>query len=365
MKAILSRFVIAILLIFAVFAIAIHSNNAGKVDEISGRLLVAANEARHGDESAQTRYDELAKELVSAAGGREAWPLAMWMSAGLCAAFALYLYVVVLRPFHRLETFAQRVASGDYDAPLDMPRHNVFGAFSWAFDSMRESLGDARRAEQEAGKKNKLLIATISHDIKTPIASIRACAEGLTSGQADSEERKRRYLDTIIRKSDEVTRLTNDLFLHAISEMDKLVIELVPLSLRAFVSDVSASMEIRTLESVPDVSVFADERRLGEVFGNIVRNAEKYAPAAPVTLSFSQEDDLLYCIFSDNGASLPPEDVPFIFDKFYRGQNAASGDGSGLGLYIVRYIAEKMGGDAFAQRTEDGLKIFVGLKLIP
>lgn len=365
MKPILIRLSIALSIIIIVFIIALKLQNNSNIDEISGQMLVAINEIQNGDESAQTRYDELKIALKSAARGQNSILLYMWLSISTCAVFSLYLYFAILKPFHKLEKFAQDVASGDYDKSLGMPRHNVFGEFSWAFDFMREGLHDARQAEQEAKAANKLLIATISHDIKTPIASIRASAEGLLNGQASTSERKRRYLDTIIRKSDEVSRLTNDLFLHAISDMNKLIIEPQEISLHSFVSDFTASMDITIECDVPDVKIISDEKRMNEIFGNIVHNSEKYAPNNPVKLSFSQDDGILYCIFSDKGTSLAPEDVPFIFDKFYRGKNAHSEYGSGLGLYIVRYIAEKLGGRAFAQRTSDGLKIFVGFRLKP
>jgi signal transduction histidine kinase len=172
-----------------------------------------------------------------------------------------------------------------------------------------------------------------------------------------------------MRRSDEVAQLTDDLFLHAISDMDKLAIEPVALPLRPFITGFTSLMDLTVASVVPDVKIIADEKRLNEIFGNILSNAEKYAPGAPLELSFdwedARDDGLLYCIFSDKGTSLAPEDMPFIFHKFYRGKNAANEKGSGLGLYIVHYIAEKMGGRAYAQRTEDGLKIYIGLQVSP
>jgi signal transduction histidine kinase len=381
MKKILIRMTVIFAVIAAVFASAMGLSGKDKIEEITQEMFTVANEIQHGDESARARYNELKEHLKSVAGGNDSHLPALWMAIGICAVFALYLYWAILRPFHKLEKFSRDVASGNYDKPLNMPRHNVFGAFSWAFDLMREGLHAAQKAEQEAKEANKTLIAALSHDILTPISSIRACAEGLSMGQGSNEERRKRYLETIIRKSDEVSQLTNDLFFHAISDMDKLVIEPSALSLRSFVSgfaasmEVTASMGIAVAAEVPDVRVIADEKRLEEIFSNIVRNAEKYAPGAPVELSFvwektgaqeeTQEERMLYCVFSDKGTSLLPEDVPFIFYKFYRGKNAADEEGSGLGLYIVHYITEKMGGKVYAQRTEDGLQIFVGLKVSP
>jgi signal transduction histidine kinase len=364
LKPILLRLIIVLLLVATVFIIALNIQKEGMIDDITGQLLIAANEMQNGDESAQGHYAELKEDLKAAAKGQNAILLAMWLSIGVCVAFSLYLYVSILRPFHQLEKFALNIAAGDYDRPLDMPRHNVFGTFSWAFDSMREGLHSAQKSEEEARNANKLLIATISHDIKTPIASIRACAEGLSSGQATNEERRQRYLDTILRRSDEVANLTDDLFLHAIADMDKLAMDPKSISLRRFFAEFMASIQIGLAEDIPDINVLADEKRLAEIFGNIIHNSEKYAPETPCELSFMQENDLVYCIFSDKGQSLSPDDAPFIFEKFYRGKNVGNEQGSGLGLYIVRYIAEKLGGKAHSEWTADGLKIFVGLKAV-
>ena len=363
MKPIVLRLFAVFILIALIFTTIIIFSSNKKVDELSGQLIVTLNEIQNGDETAQARFDMLKKELKSVSSGKEILILAMVLSLCTCAIFLFYIYFTILRPFHKLEHFAQDIAFGNFNKPLNIPRHNVFGAFSWAFDSMREGLNDSRKAGQEAKEANKILIAAISHDIKTPIASIRACAEAISTGQASNEERKTRYLNTIIRKSDEVTKLTNDLFLHALSDMDKLIIEPVSISLRDFVIDFSNTWEINVSMDIPDVHILADPKRLKEIFGNIISNAEKYVPESPVYLSFKQENSLLHIIFSDKGKSLSPEDVPFIFDKFYRGKNTKDEEGSGLGLYIVSYVAEKLGGRAFAEWTENGLKIIIVLRI--
>ena len=412
MRRILLRLVVALLVVIAAFALTMALYNQHRLEDLSGELMVAANELQHGDPDAPDRYYGLQQQLQAAANGQDSLLLALGISLACCLGFILYIYLAILRPFHKLERFARHIAAGDYDRPLDMPRHNVFGAFSWAFDSMREGLDDARQAEHQARQANKLLIASISHDIKTPIASIRACAEALGSGQASSPERQSRYLDTIIRKSDEVAQLTDDLFLHALADIDQLVIEPKPLALPTFIASIAADNSLQAVlgkcrlnhphptkltryapssfagapdsapssgqsgteafigaslkvEKVPDVRVIADEKRLGEIFANILDNAGKYAAGEPLRLSFGQDGGQLCCVFEDQGTTLAADDLPFIFDKFYRGCNAADQQGSGLGLYIVRYLAQRMGGDAHAELSLDGLRIIVRLPIAP
>lgn len=136
----------------------------------------------------------------------------------------LYVYGKVLKPFHKLEYYANEVARGNLDITLKYERTNFFGAFTWAFDHMREEILRARKNEEQAVAENKMVIAALSHDIKTPIASIRAYAEGLEAGLDADYESRERYLKVIMKKCDEVTALTNDLVLHSLSELEKLEI---------------------------------------------------------------------------------------------------------------------------------------------
>ena len=127
--------------------------------------------------------------MRAAADARGGLPVALvWALAALGAASAwgvvAYLYVGVVRPFMRLEAFAQDVASGNLDSPLAYERSNPFGRFTWAFDNMRVEIKRARAAEAEAVEQGKTAVAALSHDIKTPIASIRAYSEALELGLA-------------------------------------------------------------------------------------------------------------------------------------------------------------------------------------
>ena len=148
----------------------------------------------------------------------------IFVLCGICIAFLLvvfgYVYVAILRPFDKMKAFAQKISQGDFDVPLDYERSNYFGDFTWAFDSMRREITKARSCEREAIENNKTVIATLSHDIKTPISSIRAYAEGLQANLDGTPEKREKYVSVIMKKCDEVSRLTNDLFLHSLSDLE-------------------------------------------------------------------------------------------------------------------------------------------------
>lgn len=278
-----------------------------------------------------------------------------------------YIYYAMLRPFDKLKGFAAKISGGDFDVPLRFQRSDYFGEFTWAFDSMRNEIKKSRASEREAVENNKAVIATLSHDIRTPIASIRAYAEGLSANLDSSYEKRERYLSVILKKCDEVSRLTNDLFLHSISDLDKLKIIPEKIDIGAFtagvMSEISAEREDVLFRKLEDtVFVNADANRLKQLYENIINNARKYAKTN-IEVYFTREEGKIVLHFRDYGSGIPDENMPFIFDKFYRGNNCGDEPGSGLGLYIVKYIAEKNGGSVALQNHTPGLEVKVALPI--
>ena len=272
-----------------------------------------------------------------------------------------YIYFAILRPFEKMKDFASNIASGNLNVPLKYERSNYFGEFTWAFDSMRNEITKSRASEREAIENNKTVIATLSHDIKTPIASIRAYVEGLSANMDSSYEKREKYLSVITKKCDEVSRLTNDLFLHSVSDLDKL--KLVPewIEICAFTENVISEISAERDDIIfrkPDFTAFvnADKNRFTQACENIINNARKYAKT-DIEVFFTREDENIVVHFRDHGEGIPDENMPFICDKFYRGNNCGSEQGSGLGLYIVKYIAEKMGGKVVLQNHDRGLEV--------
>lgn len=272
-----------------------------------------------------------------------------------------YIYFAILRPFEKLKDFASKISLGDFNVPLKYERSNYFGEFTWAFDSMRNEITKSRASEKEAIENNKTVIATLSHDIKTPIASIRAYAEGLSANMDSSFEKRERYLSVITKKCDEVSRLTNDLFLHSVSDLDKLTLVPERIEICAFTESVINEISAERGDILfrrPDFTAFVhvDKNRFTQACENIINNARKYAKT-DMEVFFTREDEAIALHFRDYGEGIPDENMPFIFDKFYRGNNCKNEQGSGLGLYIVKYILEKTGGEVLLQNREKGLEV--------
>lgn len=360
-------FWILLTILFGVFLFQTNENseNQKRMD------VVALNEigqlAGQPDYAAlQTAIQNLQTQLISESsqGQNSSLRIQLLVLYGLSCAFLLivfcYIQKVVIRPFRRLEDFAGQVAEGNLDIPLEYERKNIFGAFTWAFDNMRLEIKRARNAEKAAIENNKTVIATISHDIKTPIASIRAYCEALQAGLDQNTERRERYLHVIMAKCDEVSTLTNDLFLHSLSDLDKLQMnydiyqasQIIPSMLEGIAEQ---SDRIRIVGDVPDCSINVDANRLEQIYENLVANAMKYTQDSRIEILHRLTDDYLEVTVRDYGNGIADEDMPFIFDKFYRGANTADKQGAGLGLYIVRYILNQFDGTIVLIHRVDGM----------
>lgn len=301
----------------------------------------------------------------------------------------VYINIRILKPFEDMKEYASKISAGDLDSTLKMDRGNYFGAFTWAFDNMRREIVKSRRAEKEAIENNKTVIASLSHDIKTPMASIRAYAEAFEANMDTTPEKRQKYLSIMMQKCDEVSKLTNDLFLHSISEMDRLEVSSDKLDLVEFLEkDVR---ELFTEESeykmvLPEgvkegVYINADRSRLLQIIENMKSNSEKYAKT-PVEIKLEvntvndsnieetsdvSSDDKDYDIrlhFRDFGPGISDEEIPFITGKFYRGKNVGNENGSGLGLYIVKELIDRMGAKLLILNSDPGLDMVMDFKRV-
>ncbi len=362
--------------IVAITACFLISDRAVDPQDVKSEQIISANEIEQLTRLGQTEQAaEKASELQESIDKSDAdyhTDSRTLMMCGIGLSFVLvvfgYVYFAILRPFDKMKAFAEKIAQGNFDVPLNYERSNYFGAFTWAFDSMRREITKSRSCEREAIDNNKTVIATLSHDIKTPIASIRAYAEGLEANMDATPEKREKYLGVIMKKCDEVSRLTDDLFLHSLSDLDKLKISGEKFELCGFIENVVGEIaaeqnDVRFKKPEFSAMVCADKNRLVQITENLINNARKYAKT-DIDVFIAQTDGNAEIHFRDYGRGIPDEDMPFIFDKFYRGRNCGSEQGSGLGLYIVKYISEKMGGRVMLYNHSDGLEAIISLPII-
>lgn len=289
----------------------------------------------------------------------------MLLQTAATTGYVIYLRKTLVRPFHKLKDFAQRVAGGNLDVPLEMDRQNVFGAFTESFDLMRSELKRARLAEAQANAAKKELVAELSHDIKTPVASIKAASEvGLAL--ADSDRLRDNYTQ-IIRKADQINTLVTNLFNATLEELEQLSVtpgdmESGELAQMLENADYLHRSAVPAASAIPPCLLCADRLRLQQVLDNIYANSYKYA-GTDIMLAITRESSRIVIAIEDFGGGVSPQELPFLKEKFQRGSNTGDVEGAGLGLHISDYFMRKMGGKLTVENGTCGLKVSVEVPL--
>jgi len=290
------------------------------------------------------------------------------ISIGIVQVLLLYLYTFelyhkILRPFEKLKNFTHEVAKGNLDLPLEMDKGHAFGAFSESFDLMREELKIAKKKEYEANQSKKELIASLSHDIKTPITGIKLMSE-LVELQVNEPQLKEK-IHSIYSKAEHINELVTDLFESTLEELGELKVQLQD-EYASVLEKMFKAVDYKGVihqEKVPECMIYMDTMRIEQVINNIISNSYKYADTL-IEVSYACKVGYLQVEIKDYGPGVSPEEIPLLFNKFYRGKGewVKNQIGAGLGLYTSKKLMEKMEGEISCNNVEDG---FVIKLLIP
>lgn len=287
----------------------------------------------------------------------------MFLIGSLAAAFAACAYTLtriitrrILLPLKELNAAAEQIMNGNLDFEIRRQSDDEMGRFSAAFELMRARLKQSLDRQAAYERSRNELIANISHDLRTPITSIRGYVEGLQDGIVRDEEKFNRYLAVIKGKTEQLDRMIDDLFQFAQLESGRLAMDRRKTDSRELLEAIvspfemefhDGSVRLAVSRPFPSKSVKVDAGRIAQVFENIIENAKKYAgPCSQITISASDEDDWIRIVVRDNGIGISEEDIPYLFERFYRGEKSRSRafGGAGLGLAICKQIVEDHGG---------------------
>lgn len=274
--------------------------------------------------------------------------------------FVIVLYTNIIHPFVRLSSFAARVADGKFDTHLPMDKGNIFGAFTESFDVMRQSLLEARQNEAAANQSKKELIAALSHDIKTPVTSIRLISELLQAKITDTAQLEK--LKTIESKTEQINSIVDDLLSSTLEELGQFSVMVTDESSEVL-DDILGKEDI-LITDIPTCLIRIDTRRMEQVFDNILSNSRKYAGTS-IDVRYELVDSFLQVDINDYGNGVPETELDLLCTKFFRGTNAveSSKQGEGLGLYIAKILMDKMDGDLTCLNRSDGFTVRLLIKL--
>jgi len=354
-----------------------RSQIENRLDADFQRLIVAAV----ADERAEAAQVD---EEIARAAGRMAWGTLAVVAAilGTTVAAGWNLYRAIVPPLGALTEGTLRIERGDFGHRVSHDRHDEIGTLANRFNQMAqelerqrglllegrallerqitertEELAEANRRLTELDRMRVRLLADVSHELRTPLTVLRGEAEVALRGMSKPESVYREALELIVEQVADIARLVDDLLFVARSEAEGFRFELKPLRLREFVREalddasvIARGRRIRlSLDGLPpDLTVVADSRRLKQVVLIVLDNAIKYSPPSSVVdVGLGRTNGAAELVVSNEGEGVPPEDLPRVFERFFRGGNARARavGGSGLGLPIALWIVEKHGGE--------------------
>lgn len=279
----------------------------------------------------------------------------------------VYVYKKVLKPFQDMSNLSYELAKGNLSMPIKEEKSKLFGRFLWGMDMLREKLEDNKEKELEFQKERKTLILSLSHDIKTPLSSIELYSKALEENLYDTQEKRDEALHGITRNVkeikgyvDEIVTASREDFLNLEVRMDEFYLSEAMKMIENYYRDkLSVIHTIFEVAEIPECLVNGDKNRLVEVLQNIMENAIKYGDGKYVRISFDEEEDCKLIHIENSGCSLKEEELPNLFDSFYRGSNSNGVKGNGLGLYICKTLMRKMDGEIYAQIHADSFSVTV------
>ena len=261
----------------------------------------------------------------------------------------------IIVPLIKLKEAAYQIGQGNLDNPIETTlARNELNELSQSFEAMRLKLKAAEELQHRYEENQKELIANISHDLKTPLTSIKGYIQGVSDGVANTPEKMQRYIHTIENKTNDMNTLIDGLMLYLKLDLPNVPYKMERINLVPYLKELQFRLTDENLtisieyESNDIFKVIADKEKLNRVITNIIQNSLKYINKETKQIKIqliSKENEVLIEI-TDNGSGVSQQEIPYLFNRFYRtdiSRNSSTG-GSGLGLSIAKKIIEGHGG---------------------
>jgi signal transduction histidine kinase len=268
-----------------------------------------------------------------------------------------YIKWMILSPFDKLKDTPYALSKGNLTAPIKETKNRFFGRFIWGLDLLRENMEQQKERELELQRDRKVLLLSLSHDIKTPLSAIKLYSKALSKGLYTDKEKQNEVTQSIHAKADEIEGYVNQIisasredFLSLDVHMGEFYLSTLMSKLQVYYREKLALVKTEfVVGEYSDVLLNGDLERSEEVIQNMMENAIKYGDGRRISLDASEEDGCILITVRNSGCSMADTELPHMFESFWRGTNAHKEKGSGLGLYICRQLMRKMNGETFAE----------------
>lgn len=270
--------------------------------------------------------------------------------------FMLFIRQKILQPFYSLCDVPYELSKGNLTVPIRESKNRFFGRFVWGINMLREKMEQQKQKELDLQRDKKTLVLSISHDIKTPLSAIKLYSKALSKGLYTDINKQTEIAESINDKADEIEefvtqiiKASNEDFLNLEVNQDEFYLSELVNKISVFYKEKLDLIKIPFLvDEYSDCILKGDFDRCIEVLQNIIENAVKYGDGYGIEMGFSGEDDCKLVVIKNSGCTLSENELPHVFESFWRGSNSGSHKGSGLGLYICRQLMRKMDGEVFA-----------------
>ena len=290
----------------------------------------------------------------------------LFFAGGIAVALGSFFAHAFTRRIARLEDAARKIQEGDLTIRVNPGGTDEIAALGRTFNQMASRLQGAQQKQKELEALRRDLVAWAGHDLRTPLTSIQLLIEALVDGIVDDPESTRKYLLQAKKQVDALSLLVNDLF--QVSQLDSggLPLKFERASLSDLISDTLESFSALARQrqvllsgsASPDIDPLNfDVQYMGRVINNLVSNALRHTPSGgTVTIRAERAPGRVNVTILDSGEGIAPEDLPHVFDRFFRGEKSRSrsSGGAGLGLAIVKGIVEAHGGTISAKNLPEG-----------
>ncbi len=278
------------------------------------------------------------------------------MAAVVVAVFT-FVRQKILLPFEELSELPYELSKGNLVIPLKENKNRYFGKFLWGLDLLRENTMEQKQRELKLQKDKNTLLLSISHDIKTPLSAIKLYSKAFLTNLYKDSAKQREIAEKINKKTDEIEKFVSQIakasgeeYLSLDVNADEIFLSSVINKIAGYYNEKLGLVNIKfDIGEYTDCLIYGDTGRAAEVVQNIIENAIKYGDGDIISIDITEEDGCILVAVRNSGNNLPETELPHIFDSFWRGSNAESNKGSGLGLYICRQLMHKMNGEIFAE----------------
>ena len=280
----------------------------------------------------------------------------------------------ITRPLDMLNGGVRQIHANNFSHRIDYKGNDEFRPICDAFNEMAEKLETSTERRQKDDAARRELIAGISHDLRTPLTSIKGCLEGIETGVASSPEMREKYLSIVKNKTAALEYIIEQLFLFSKLEMDEFPMDMRRTDIALAICDIiedslseyaAKGLSIKVTNMPQNAYALADVIMLRNVIINILENSVRYKTneCGQMEISASVENDAILLRLIDDGPGVQPDTLPKLFNVFYRSDPSRSKQGSGLGLAISAKIIERMGGGIHAELPAVGTGLATVIRL--